>query len=604
MATADQRTGVAEYGKARDAHDRAERALVESLANLGAARASLDEALARGDDGDADIARGRLRAGGSRREKAADARARAAADMEAARARALGSGAGFDLLSSRHPLLLLPVRLETRFAWVDAARKRSFTETAGAQRALLVRIYPDDIHDDPHEPELTEDELTLLRELDKRLKLARDWRDLDEAWADVIRRLGPLRAGWLGEVIARGVAPGRRAGKALSALGCPVAARQLAGGRRARGRDDRDPAVRSIPSGTARDGPVTTRRRLDGRLRCAALKAGMALVLEDLPDMEIRRLIVLGARGTLDPDETATELARLLDAQHYTRGIGFLPSGTPTNSLPGSRAGYSTRPELADVLPIERRRFLIGMRPTPLSQAGDDTDAARLALALGIDASTFGYVQGADSTNYLAERDLLALLATATRRRLVRQLDGILDQSQLDNVFDFGVSLVSPTGHLPILRVGSQPYGVVPVLVRDDAHTPPGFTGLLQVLDRLRGAWERAADEVPRVGDTTADPGEAVVRILQRDAVARRIAFRPLLGPELGERVANRLGGSGDSKLNVKPPGRPSTRSGPSTHCRRRFSRLCTWISLPRSPPRSSHRLKRPLRPCSIPPSI
>src|SRR4029453_12401069 len=49
-------------------------------------------------------------------------------------------------LEATHPILLLPVRLETRF------------KQAGAQWRLLVRIYPDQIHEDEHEPRLTDAE--------------------------------------------------------------------------------------------------------------------------------------------------------------------------------------------------------------------------------------------------------------------------------------------------------------------------------------------------------------------------------------------------------------------------------------------------------------
>ena len=48
--------------------------------------------------------------------------------------------------TARLPVALLPVRLETRFA------------TGAAGPELLVRIYPDEIHADRHEPELTAEE--------------------------------------------------------------------------------------------------------------------------------------------------------------------------------------------------------------------------------------------------------------------------------------------------------------------------------------------------------------------------------------------------------------------------------------------------------------
>src|SRR5262249_31923462 len=49
-----------------------------------------------------------------------------------------------DLVRTDCPLALLPVRLETRFAGGP-----------GSATTLRIRVYPDDIHADSHEPELT-----------------------------------------------------------------------------------------------------------------------------------------------------------------------------------------------------------------------------------------------------------------------------------------------------------------------------------------------------------------------------------------------------------------------------------------------------------------
>jgi uncharacterized protein involved in exopolysaccharide biosynthesis len=70
------------------------------------------------------------------------------AARDAATARLLGTDRLDGTVATTHPLLLLPVRLETRFL---AARNSSRTD-------LCVRVYPDDVHVDSHEPGLTEDE--------------------------------------------------------------------------------------------------------------------------------------------------------------------------------------------------------------------------------------------------------------------------------------------------------------------------------------------------------------------------------------------------------------------------------------------------------------
>src|SRR5207253_11260361 len=52
----------------------------------------------------------------------------------------------FQHLDSRYPIVLFPVRIETRFD--------------RASLTLLIRIYPDEILADSHEPELSMDEQT------------------------------------------------------------------------------------------------------------------------------------------------------------------------------------------------------------------------------------------------------------------------------------------------------------------------------------------------------------------------------------------------------------------------------------------------------------
>src|SRR5206468_10455270 len=114
-----------------------------------------------GEQGAIDAARAALAKAQAAQAKAGTAADTAIAAMAAGRQRALAGGGGFDLVSAKHPLLLLPVRIETRFAWPDAAGTRTFSPITGTARSLLVRIYPDDVHDDAHEPELTAAEFRL-----------------------------------------------------------------------------------------------------------------------------------------------------------------------------------------------------------------------------------------------------------------------------------------------------------------------------------------------------------------------------------------------------------------------------------------------------------
>src|SRR5439155_10343574 len=122
---------------------------------------------------------------------------------------------------------------------------------------------------------------------------------------------------------------------------------------------------------------------------------------------------------------------------------------------------------------------------------------------------------------------------------------GILEENTLIEMLEFVSDQVSALGPLPTLRIGNQPYSVLPVMLADAAQFPSGSRAAryLPVLDRLRSVWQSAAATIDWVGKSGSDPGEILVRLLQRDGVASRFAFRPMLGPQIGAVVAAGLTG-------------------------------------------------------------
>jgi hypothetical protein len=466
--------------------------------------------------------------------RVAEIGARIAADRE----RALGAETGFEQLSGAHPLLLLPLRLETRFAWMDGGIL-SFKADPALEQMLLVRIYPDEIHEDSHEPELTANEARWCAEFRRKLLAASDLKPIEEAWAELIRRAGAPRAAWLGQLAIAASNPGKRPG----VFSRPSLARLL---------PDRWVAYATLVDGTmmsAVSAPVREPLEMGPAVEgidwmtnfAAAEKAGMALKIRALPAevTEIRRLIVVGACSTLDPTQTQSALEQLLDAHHFTRGLDLLPPGTPTNSSPGSRAGFSSRPALADVIAIEQRRYQVGGRMAPLCQRGDRSDGTELATALGIQPATFAYTARADATESLDGMQLRTLLAAVVRRPLTNLLAGILDPATVDELLAFACDRVAALGPFTYLRVGNQPYGLLPVMLTDEARSPGSNAArYLPALDRLRAHWQAAEANLDFVGKPGVDPGDTLIRILQRDGVAGRIAFRPLLGPQTGQAAA------------------------------------------------------------------
>lgn len=346
------------------------------------------------------------------------------------------------------PIVLFPLRLETHWDPVPA----------GGPGTLHVRIYPDVLSIDSHNPILTTSERTAGDHYWK-ARASGTPVDGDQAWAQLVRASSPQRAAWIVQetnpaiphapetrepawdvpVTAR-LLPDRFAVLALS-NGEPV---NLAG-------VDEPPRFVTwsaavgpdpLPCGLlAEPGSATWMTNLD-----KAREVGMAVSITVAPDtLPFDTLAVIGLRTDPTPD-----LAGLLDAHAFTDGLEILNDGTPTNNSSSQiRAAHSPRRD------VDVARALIepGEPPDP---AFDPSGAAgaQLAFALGIPTTRLTYIAGTDQPRQAvtdAIRLLVGLGATGALR---------------DRLAAAGVNawpLVQPNGPAPTLRVGRQPYGILPV---------------------------------------------------------------------------------------------------------------------------------------------
>jgi hypothetical protein len=457
-------------------------------------------------------------------------------------------------LDGRVPVALLPVRIETRFA------------DGGA--TLHVRIFPEQVHVDSHEPELTDDEVAAASEYWRRR-----WKGADEArgaWEAVASRFRPTRARYIvdtltptnsvgdpagpqfPEVDRRGAAWGR-AGRAV-ALPDRWAVIGLRGGQPlfrvwsgfvpdelavtpTPGPDGGEPAGEGVP--------------VDAGLRwlvdpVAARDAGMLVTVRDgdlaggarLRD-GIDELVVVGADWTRSPGDAAAELGRALTAHAYTDGLAFVAQGTPTNNTSTSESGHTSA----------RSVQVAALEPSAESGETDPVWSAgrRLAGALGLDgavARQLDRAPGATRAEQAVARSLLDATWEATGGyylgQLMRPADGqappLVQPVDIDLVREWAAANVFACGPLPTVRVGSQPYGIVPVVdpaafvaepAARAAHLVHGAVG------RLRTWWERGVAAVPRIDAMgAADDLDAILlALLQQSPVAATLFFRRVFGP-------------------------------------------------------------------------
>ncbi len=265
-------------------------------------------------------------------------------------------------LDSRCPIVLLPVRVETRFIAGAARRPTRGGEVSvpGTAPQLLVRIYPDEIAADSHEPELSAEESAAGQAY---WTAAAPGGEQLAAWQALLRTYPSQRAAWIVRATdpsQSGPAPSfyKPSGwsRAVEARLQPdrymVVATRGTVTRQAVGALVVEPVALTLgPDSLSSDQvPIDPEGtlKLDDAVRWtldfdAAVANGMAIRLPiDADDLRsgFDRVIVVGVKTSMDPTTTSQRLAALMDAQHYTSGLAFVKQGTPTSNAIGTPAGF------------------------------------------------------------------------------------------------------------------------------------------------------------------------------------------------------------------------------------------------------------------------
>jgi hypothetical protein len=542
-----------DLGTLRAAAARARAVSVQAQARLAQATAELARARATGLNSaaaQAAVAAAQAAAGTS----AADVHAREG-ELQSALGQAIGGQAVAAIAPAEVPVALLPVGIETRFQG----------------DTLLVRVIPDQIHVEDHEKELSDSEVAAGRAFWRAV-----WRGGTaepaateaerQAWALLVGALGSSRrAAWIADQTAptggeRPAAP-TQAGQPMAdppfpepprragAWSQPATASTLpdrfvaiayrrrgAGGTAtwteiARGQggpvDDTvqlgfDPAA--PPPAMDDSGPALPegmRWMIDA---AAAEKAGL-LVRLALPagTGAIDRLIVLGILGTLDPAAGATRLANVLVGHHHSSGLTLLPIGTPTNNTAAAASGFARGDDPLASFETERRI------PAP----PDGTDGGLLARALGVPAETFRGVAHSNDTDQAMAGEFNALVWPAA---MGYWFDSLVqpgpDDGTIADIRAHAVQMVRGRGPLPPLRIGRQPYGVLPVTSFSAWHPANEPAGVQQLVALMRLAYPWWLDGVTRtpVVRAGADPDHGILDALGQLPVSRSVGVRSMVG--------------------------------------------------------------------------
>jgi hypothetical protein len=448
---------------------------------------------------------------------------------------------------------MFPVRLETRFFQLP---------TGGSE--LRVRVYPDKIHVDTHEPELTEQELIWGKHFwEQTWQAANDEELTKVAWRQLAERFGSNRAAW----VARSLKPLNPADQAAQKpIKFPTLTTKAESWTRAPlsnvlpkrwwvlGYKDgslRAQAVGNIIPNELQTGPNPAAPSVDIPDTELAIDDGMKWMVDfdeaEQKGMGIRLrltvdqaaqgfdiLLVLGVRSDINLTDSTEELKRLLDAHHYTDGLSFVLSGTPTNNTSDAPSGFSSTD------PGEEQSYL-AERATAAFQPGDGSNSDVLATALGLrndKAIALSNLKNGAAREQVDSRHMNRALWPATWGYFLSQMMSGAPISTDDAAWakQHFVENVRASGPLPAIRLGKQPYGLLPVtslnLWKPKAGQESQFSRdskLKEFLMTMREVWRRSLTAVPRVGRSD-NPNQDITDILSMDGISSNYTIRHLMG--------------------------------------------------------------------------
>ncbi len=464
-----------------------------------------------------------------------------------------------DTLNAQIPIALLPVRLETRFL----------------DDKLKIRVFPDDIHVNTHEPDLTQEELEAGLAFKKIIQEEGETNHLPAAWADLADRYGPERAAWIAKcVLEKSETDLRDHIKEYSWTKAPET-RVLPGhwtaigyrnGKQVfsvTGNEIPDP----LPLGPApfgNESEISEKEEddislsdIDKGLKWMvdyqeALQIGMAV---EVPygaeyghvEQGIDQLFVIGIKASEDAAEGAESMKKLFEAHHYTSGLGIIRQGTPTNNTDDTPSGYGFHRHSYEE--IVRRTFNDSENDT----LSPESNASHLVNAFGFTPDSaetnekyypFHDIEHASLEEQKGARDMNTALWAGNLEYYIGQMLRSSDSGKSHNpsfirwLRQHYIDHVRGRGPLPPIRIGDQPYGITPVMptisveptrtdvYRDSIHE----FRFHKMVQRLYPIWQSSLTGVPSV-HKEGDPGKNLLDLLSLNPLSLAFRARSVMGP-------------------------------------------------------------------------
>ena len=244
----------------------------------------------------------------------------------------------------------------------------------------------------------------------------------------------------------------------------------------------------------------------------AAASVGMAVRIPLSPPYDTAgfdRVLAVGVRAATPAAQGPAALEALLVKHRFGDGCAVVRAGTPTNNTDTATSGW--QPPAGDAQDL----FAIEDAPpniAPGTGALGIADGWRLATLLGLSTDFANRLPGATATDISEALAMNQALAPGTLDEFVREfLQNLVSAAAGADLHRFFTAWVSGRGQYPALRVGRQPYGIVVTSAWKSWASVPARHALLLA---HRPYWEALARNVSRAAQTSGDPFQRLLDII------------------------------------------------------------------------------------------
>jgi hypothetical protein len=178
------------------------------------------------------------------------------------------------------------------------------------------------------------------------------------------------------------------------------------------------------------------------------------------------RIIALGVRLSNDEQKGSLLIEELIEHHRLSRkGFSLLKQGTATNNTDTTGAGHQNLDDADESFDEMKQAQLFTVETDPFLKK----DGQWLAESLGISYEALYKVKNSGFSDQQESKAMNVALWPATMGYMMEtMMQPVFNEADIVNTRDFFNRFVSGRGTVPAVKIGKQPYGILPVAVFSD----------------------------------------------------------------------------------------------------------------------------------------